>query len=116
VLAALGAASVDDRAATAGLHARAETVRASVFEIAGLESALGGHGSIGIVGKEAELWRIGATTVKPMLLCAPALDRAFAALVLRRELPGLALREQICARRNAEVVGESLPGKASDRR
>ncbi len=38
-LAALGATGVQHRASAAGFHARAETVRTRVFEIAGLESA-----------------------------------------------------------------------------
>jgi hypothetical protein len=43
VLAAFGAARIDHRATAARLHARSKTVRAGVFEIAGLKSALGSH-------------------------------------------------------------------------
>jgi hypothetical protein len=54
-LAALGATRVEHGTAAARLHARTEPVRAGVLEIAGLESALGSHGTDFVEVKRAAI-------------------------------------------------------------
>ena len=61
-LATLGATSIDDLAATGGLHAGAKTVGAGALQIAGLVSAL--HGNTD------RLW-----TMEPTILCFLTLIR-----------------------------------------
>jgi len=54
ILAALGAACIDNGSATARFHAGAETVRARMLELAGLESALHGDAFEKSTKKERE--------------------------------------------------------------